>query len=298
MISLFFGLPGVGKTTILASHAYKYTHSKKSPYKHVYSNIPLDIKGVTFIDNDCIGKFDISDGVLLIDEGTLFADSRDFKSFGADKVYYFMMHRHFNVNIEIFVQQWDALDRKIRCITDKVFYVYKPFFLSRWCSRYYRIPYGIIIPDGKSESQKLGEIIQGYCKPPFLVRLFAPRVWRPKWYRFFDSWEHRDLPSLPSRFECCTEDATKVSFFKKIKLKVGSVYGKIKEKAGRGKDKRLSTSALSGQYETHGDSGDYQAEFSGIVSGDMAQFYGDSGEHNGTGNASGEETRSHTFVLS
>lgn len=200
-ISLFFGLPGQGKTSILVDHALRAVKAKKRRYKHIYSNIPLKIEGVTFIDNSCIGKFDLSDCLLLIDEGTLFADSRDFKSFSGDKVYYFMMHRHFNCDIEIFVQQWDALDRKIRCITDRVFYVYKKGLLSHWITRYYRIPYGIIIPDGKSDSEKLGEIIQGYAKPHWLIRLFAPRVWRPRLYKYFDSWEHKDLPPLPDRYK-------------------------------------------------------------------------------------------------
>ena len=125
MISLYFGLPGQGKTTILAAHALAAVRDRRKRYKHVYCNIPLKIPGVIYIDNDCIGKFDLSDALILIDEGTIFADSRDFKSFSGDKVYYFMLHRHFNVDIEIFVQQWDALDRKIRCITDRVFYKHK-----------------------------------------------------------------------------------------------------------------------------------------------------------------------------
>lgn len=211
MISLYFGLPGQGKTSILAAHAYEYV--KKKRYKNVYSNIPLKISGVTYIDNLCIGQFSLENGVILIDEGTLFADSRDFKSFGSDKVYYFMMHRHFKVDIEIYVQQWDALDRKIRCITDKVYYVYKRFPSGLWYSKYYRIPYGIIIPDAKSESSKLGEIVQGYCKPPFLVRLFAKRVYRPRYYQYFDSWEHKELPRLPDRWQPYTGESPKYDPF-------------------------------------------------------------------------------------
>ena len=91
MISLYFGLPGQGKTTILAMLALQASKDKR--YKHVYSNIPLRIEGVTYIDNKCIGKYDLSDCLILIDEGTIFADSRDFKSFGADKIYYFMLQK-------------------------------------------------------------------------------------------------------------------------------------------------------------------------------------------------------------
>lgn len=202
MVKLFFGLPGCGKTTILASLAYREAHRKHKRYENIYSNIHLNIDGVTFIDNDCIGKYLLRDCLILIDEATLFADSRDFKSFGKDRIEYFNLHRHYNADIIIFNQMWDGVDRKIRCITDRVYYVFKtPIFGLLWTS-YYRIPYGIIIPDAKSGSAKLGEIVQGYCKPSFFERLFAHKVFRPKYYKYFDSWSlPRELPSLPSQYK-------------------------------------------------------------------------------------------------
>ena len=199
-VSLFFGLPGAGKTTILAYFALKGVKDKK--YKNVYSNVDLNIFGVTKIDNDCIGKYYLSDGLLLIDEATLFADSRAYKSFDVGKLTYFLEHRHYNVDIILFTQQWDGVDRKIRVITDRVYYVYKGVFLGRWFTRYYRIPYGIIIPDPKKDtSEKLGDIVQGYCKPHFLIRLFSPWLFRPKYYKYFDSWECPPLPALPLRYQ-------------------------------------------------------------------------------------------------
>lgn len=57
------------------------------------------------------------------------------------------------------------------------------------------IPYGIIIPDPKKDdSEKLGEIIQGYCKPNIFVRMFQPRLRRKKYYKYFDSWARPELP--------------------------------------------------------------------------------------------------------
>ena len=40
MVSLYFGLPRSGKTTLLTAHALKYVRGFK--YRHVYSNIPLN----------------------------------------------------------------------------------------------------------------------------------------------------------------------------------------------------------------------------------------------------------------
>ncbi len=95
--------------------------------------------------------------------------------------------------------KWDGVDRKIRVITDRVYYMYKTPILGRWISKYYRIPYGIIIPDphSKNSGEKLGDIVQGYCKPGFFQRLFCHRIWRPKYYRYFDSWEAPKLPKPP-----------------------------------------------------------------------------------------------------
>ena len=196
-VSLYFGLPGCGKTTFLSYLALKAIRSNR--YLHVYSNVALNIPGICFIDNDCIGKYELRDCLLLIDEATLFADSRDFKNFSKSRLEYFLEHRHRNADIVLFTQQWDGVDRKIRVITDRVFYVYKGIFTGKWISSCYKIPYGILFPD-KKNGEKLGEIVQGYSKPPFFIRLFATRIWRPKYYKYFDSWELVPLPDLPSEY--------------------------------------------------------------------------------------------------
>lgn len=195
-VSLYFGLPGCGKTTLLSALAVKGLR-KRSPYKNVYCNVKLNIPGLIYIDLHDFGIYNISDGLVLIDEATLQFDSRDYKNFSKNTLTFFLLHRHYNVDIVLFTQQWDGVDRKIRVITDRVYYVYKGLFLGHWFTRFYRVPYGIIIPDPKQGGEKLGEIVQGYAKPGLICRLFGGWMFRPLYYKYFDSWEAPKLPPLP-----------------------------------------------------------------------------------------------------
>lgn len=212
-ISLYFGLPGCGKTTMLAKLAYQAVRDGK--YAHVYTNVEMNIPGVTFIDNECIGQYNLSDCLLLIDEATLFADSRAYKSFDKGKLEFFLLHRHYNADIALFTQQWDGVDRKIRVITDRVYYIYKTVLTGRWISKCYRIPYGIIIPDPKKGGEKLGEIIQGYARPPWYVRLFAMRIYRPRYYKYFDSWEQLPMQELPEKYQPVEDDYYQRPYFRR-----------------------------------------------------------------------------------
>lgn len=203
-ISLYFGLPGCGKTTWLTKLALDAV--RKGQYQYVYTNVHLNVPGVTIIDNECIGTYELENCLLLIDEATLFADSRDFKNFSKGRLEYFLEHRHRCADIVLFTQQWDGVDRKIRVITDRVYYVYKGPVLGHWFSCCWRVPYGILFPDPKKTGEKLGEIVQGYSKPNFFVRLFAQRIFRPLYYKYFDSWELEKLPALPSNYQPITSD--------------------------------------------------------------------------------------------
>lgn len=203
-ISLYFGLPGCGKTTWLTKLALDAV--RKGTYQNVYSNVGLAIPGVTFIDNDCIGKFELENCLLLIDEATLFADNRAHKEFTKAQTAYFLLHRHRNADIVLFTQQWDGVDKKIRVITDRVYYIYKGIFLGHWFSSCWRVPYGILFPDPKKTGEKLGEIVQGYSKPNIFIRLFAKRIYRPLYYRYFDSWELERLPDLPDKYKPIASD--------------------------------------------------------------------------------------------
>lgn len=191
-IELYFGLPGSGKTTLLAAKALQYC---KIPNFNVYCNIPLNIPKVIPIKNEMIGKFNLHDGVVLIDEATIFADSRNFKSFSSELVKLFCLHRHFKLNIILFLQNYSRTDLTIRMLADKVFWVRKFGGLTAAVE----IPMSVFIPkkDVSDNSGQAGEIVNGYYRPPWYNYLFAKWIIRKKYYPYFDSFETYYLPELP-----------------------------------------------------------------------------------------------------
>lgn len=200
MVSMYFGLPGCGKTTMYAKLAYDAAFKRHTPYDHIYGNIALTgIPNYIQINVNDLGTHMLEKCLILIDEGTVQFDNRDYKNFSKNFVEFFMTHRHYECDIAIFCQSYNGVDKKIRSVCDKLYYLHKGTFTGFYKTKVWRIPYDIIIPDKKDTgSAHLGEIIEGYCKPPLLARLFTPSLKRKKYYPYFDSWEKKDLPALPA----------------------------------------------------------------------------------------------------
>lgn len=256
-ISLYFGLPGCGKTTWLTKLALDAIRDGK--YTNVYTNVGVNIPGVTFIDNSCIGTYELENCLLLIDEATLFADNRAHKEFTKAQTAYFLLHRHRNADIVLFTQQWDGVDKKIRVITDRVYYIYKGILLGRWISSCWRVPYGILFPDPKKTGEKLGEIVQGYSKPNIFVRLFATkRIFRPLYYKYFDSWELERLPDLPARYKPIVADFDASPFLRGWLIRNRELhrrakkYRKAEKHAQKKERKNLLRSGASGRHSLSG----------------------------------------------
>lgn len=199
MIQGYFGLPGSGKTTfltMLAQKELKKIRKNKSRYDKVLTNFYCD--GCYKIDYKDLGHYSIENSLILLDEITLDADSRDFKQFDKFHKSFFLLHRHYNCDVIYFTQQYDGVDKKIRDITSSLYRVKKVAFISI-ATQIYRC---LDIND------QTKEIVQGYRFPNIIERIFC-RVHRyclrPIYYKYFDSWERPDLEdyeySIWHRFE-------------------------------------------------------------------------------------------------
>lgn len=196
----YFGLPGCGKTTKVTDIALKAVRSGK--YQNVYCNVHLAVPGVTYIDFDVLGNYEVRDAAVIIDEAMVHCGDRDYKGFGKEKLWFFVEHRHMSCDVFLFSQEASGIDKKIRSLTDRMYYIKKGLILGRWFSTIYFIPYGIVWPDENSNGENLGQIVMGYMKPPWFMSLFAERLFRPALYKYFDSWEiDRELPPLPAEYK-------------------------------------------------------------------------------------------------
>lgn len=194
MITCYFGVPGCGKSTKLAQYYKKH----RKQYDHVVT-INLDLKGATRISFDDLCNYNFFNTLILIDEITLEADNREFKSFPKGARDFFVLHRHLRCDIVYATQNFQKVDSKIRDLTNELWYMSKsvvPFFSAFTVSR--RIYRQININEHTSE------LTLGYRFCNMLESFFASNVqitYRRFYYRLFDSFALLQLESRSDYFE-------------------------------------------------------------------------------------------------
>lgn len=189
-LSIYFGVPGCGKSTIASALVQKY--SKKIGADHVFCNYPVD--NSTLIDTDVLGKYSLcafdERALLVIDEAGLEYNNRDFKSFKRCSLEFFKLHRHYGVEVVIFSQTYNDMDLKIRGCQTKLYICRRSIIPFVVCA----IPVHTKI--GINELTK--ELCDEYYTSGLLVRLFeTKRYFMPKYWKYFDSFTCPKLPPLP-----------------------------------------------------------------------------------------------------
>lgn len=137
MVSGIFGLPGVGKSLICSWLAYRAINGKSinvhgfsvgyfNKYQRVYTNFPC--KGAYKLDFDELGLADYNNCLIVIDEIQLFSDSRNFRNFGENLTWFFTCHRHQRIDVVWCTQHPQAVDKRIRSVTDRLYYLDRTLF--------------------------------------------------------------------------------------------------------------------------------------------------------------------------
>lgn len=194
MVTCYFGVPGVGKTTLLAKFAVKGLKLVKSGrYENVYTNFYC--KGCKRLDFKVLDTFKIYNSLIILDEITLDADNRKFKSFPDGVRDFFILHRHLGNDIIYATQSYEMVDLKIRQVTQELWYMSRTVvpILSEFTTakRIYR---------QININEHTSELTLGYRFCNLLEAFFTSNyksVFRRRYYKYFDSFEEGVLENRP-----------------------------------------------------------------------------------------------------
>lgn len=203
MLSIYFGSPGCGKTTLIAK-----TAKRDKSYKYIFTNVELSSITHNFLqssDLQNLGSWTpCPNSLLLLDEAGIEYNNRKYKSMSQSTIAWFKLHRHFGVDVNVYSQSWDDVDITLRRLADRYFYLRKIgcFTLSR------RVYKTVMVDDVTHQ------IIDGYRMERGIWLLLQPlrlfglgnifsglRGWgltfRPFYYKYFNTHSvPADVPAL------------------------------------------------------------------------------------------------------
>lgn len=201
MIALYFGNIGSGKSTIVTYFCKKYKKMRfkdgkglvKPCFRHVVTNLDVDIKNVNVDDFRGLGdKYTYPPLTLvLVDEASIVFNNRNTLNMSPAKIEYFKKSRHDMHDVYLFSQSWDDVDITLRRLCKELWYIRKvgPWTIARKVEKIVDVP-------NADTSDENKDIKDGYrFVPLWHIFLFEKlfKVWfRPKYYRFFDSFSHDD----------------------------------------------------------------------------------------------------------
>ncbi len=170
-----FAPPGTGKTTLAAKIVREANYNNKK----VFSNVPIITANVFNLKD--LGKYDFSNSVIIIDEaGTEVSNRQWHTNLNHEQIEALKLHRHDNIDIYLFSQSYDDIDKKFRELTTKLLMLSKS-----------KLPFFVYATAIKKTMQLInGQIVQFFeIDKANCFRFFVVNKWA-----YFNSYQSKKLP--------------------------------------------------------------------------------------------------------
>lgn len=200
MITIYFGSPGAGKTTMAVRNIIK----KRKRYAYTFANFGCKCADFDDVSLVGLGQWTFPAGSLIqVDEAGIEYNNRKFKSLPQETIQWFKLHRHYGCDLDVWSQSWEDMDVTLRRLADRLYYIrrFGPFTMIR------RVYKRVTI------NEETEQIIDGYkmvsmfywlLKPlyyasylcfglGFALKALFPGfdevkvVWRRPYYKYFDT---------------------------------------------------------------------------------------------------------------
>lgn len=209
MISLYFGSIGCGKTTFAVKTAFRINKNiikasiikndwkrklkgDKLLYHRVYTNFLCDVSNYCTLNG--LGDWTFPPkSKIIVDESGIEYNNRKYKSLPQSTIEWFKLSRHYRCDLDFYSQSWEDTDITIRRLAERMYYCKKigPVTIVR------RIKKFVHVDDETKQiidGYEFYSILWGLLPPPFRINDAIRFVWRPKYYKYFNSYHTPDTP--------------------------------------------------------------------------------------------------------
>lgn len=225
-VTIFFGVPGSGKTTLAAKLVYQNL-KKGIP---TFSNV--DIFGAIQYSATDLGNYNINNADLIIDEAGIEFNNRKYKTLPQSTIEWFKYYRHYGINnIYIFSQSYEDMDITLRRLADRLYILRRSLIPFCFATRRINVKIGI--------DDDTHQIIDKYFFQRLSLRLF----FGPKYWKMFNSWDAKPLKEKqwklygrnenmhkPTSKQAAIESYNILKYNNSIKRKVIRLYDKLKNR--------------------------------------------------------------------
>lgn len=234
MITVYWGNPGAGKTTL----AVKKLITNQKHYKHCFGNFWHTVKGASTFridDENVLGEVSPPyNSYVALDEAGIDFNNRAYKALPKPTIKWFKLHRHYGVDIDVFSQSWEDMDVTIRRLAVQYWYMYR---IGPWtlCRRVYKRSMVDKTTHQIIDGYRMASVLWLLAWPLQYVKIFGvhPIDWkwtltyRPKYYKYFDTYSREELPLMSATYNKHF-DTVYISTCNKVKLWIAGFISKCK----------------------------------------------------------------------